>query len=111
MADTARSFATARAIKLKLIGDDLDADRVRAVREARPDVWLGVDANQGFTRPFLDALMPVLVDARVSLIEQPFPVGIAHGSPGSHLRARYHGRQHARHFAGHGTGIFSGTTL
>jgi L-Ala-D/L-Glu epimerase / N-acetyl-D-glutamate racemase len=75
MATTARNYAQARAIKLKLTGEPVDADRVRAVRAARSDVWLGVDANQGFSRLSLEALLPVLVDARVSLIEQPFPVG------------------------------------
>lgn len=75
MAAMARSYGSAKAIKLKLTGDAADADRVRAVCEARPDVWLGVDANQGFTRPFLEKLMDVLLQARVSLIEQPFPIG------------------------------------
>jgi L-alanine-DL-glutamate epimerase-like enolase superfamily enzyme len=45
------------------------------VRRARPDVWLGVDANQGFTRASLEALIPTLVEAGVQLVEQPFPVG------------------------------------
>ena len=75
MARTARSYTQARAIKLKLTGQPIDADRVRAVREARPDVWLAVDANQGFTREFLEQLIPVLEEAKVSLIEQPLPVG------------------------------------
>jgi L-alanine-DL-glutamate epimerase-like enolase superfamily enzyme len=75
MASDARAYADAKAIKLKLTGEPLDADRVRAVRAARPDVWLGVDANQGFTRVFLETLMPVLVEARVELIEQPFKIG------------------------------------
>jgi L-Ala-D/L-Glu epimerase / N-acetyl-D-glutamate racemase len=75
MASGARAYADAKAIKLKLTGEPLDADRVRAVRAARPDVWLGVDANQGFTRVFLETLMPVLVEARVELIEQPFKIG------------------------------------
>jgi L-alanine-DL-glutamate epimerase-like enolase superfamily enzyme len=75
VAATARSYGRAHAIKLKLTGEPIDADRVRAVREARADVWLGVDANQGFTRPFLELLMPVLTEARVALIEQPFPIG------------------------------------
>jgi len=74
MGAAARRYSHARAIKLKLTGASLDADRVRAVREARPDVWLGVDANQSFTRASLAALMPVLVENQVSLIEQPFPV-------------------------------------
>ena len=75
MAADARAYVQAKAIKLKLTGQPADADRVRAVRAARPDVWLGVDANQGFTRLFLDTLLPVLVEARVELIEQPFKVG------------------------------------
>jgi L-Ala-D/L-Glu epimerase len=75
MASDARAYADAKAIKLKLTGEPLDADRVRAVRAARPDVWLGVDANQGFTRVFLETLMPVLVATRVDLIEQPFKIG------------------------------------
>ena len=75
MASDARAYADAKAIKLKLTGEPLDADRVRAVRAARPDVWLGVDANQGFTRAALEALMPVLIECRVELIEQPFRVG------------------------------------
>lgn len=75
MAEAARGFRSARAIKLKLTGESVDADRVRAVREARKDVWLGVDANQGFTRTSLERLMPTLTQANVSLIEQPFPVG------------------------------------
>jgi L-alanine-DL-glutamate epimerase-like enolase superfamily enzyme len=75
MAEGARAYAGARAIKLKLTGEPLDAERVRAVRAARPDVWLGVDANQGFTRISLERLLPVLIETRVELIEQPFPIG------------------------------------
>lgn len=75
MAERAKAFADARSLKLKLTGDEEDEARVRTVRAARPDVWLAIDANQGFTRPFLESLMPVLTDARVSLIEQPFAVG------------------------------------
>jgi L-alanine-DL-glutamate epimerase-like enolase superfamily enzyme len=75
MAVTARGYTNARALKLKLTGESVDADRVRAVRDARPDVWLGVDANQGFTRASLENLLPVLTQTHVSLIEQPFPIG------------------------------------
>lgn len=75
MAQGARAFAQAKLIKLKLTGEPADADRVRAVRTARPDVGLAVDANQGFTRESLAALMPVLQEARVELIEQPFKLG------------------------------------
>src|SRR4029077_14150630 len=76
MADGARAFAHARALKMKLTGDlDVDIARVKAVRDARTDVWLGVDANQGYSIDALDTLMPVLVDARVSLLEQPIRRG------------------------------------
>ncbi|MES2056494.1 MAG: dipeptide epimerase [Pseudomonadota bacterium] len=74
VAERAIAFADARAIKLKLTGDGLDADRVHAVRTARPDVWLGVDGNQGFSRSTLEALIPILVAADVALIEQPLPL-------------------------------------
>ena len=73
----ARDLAGVRAIKLKLDGDcDTDIARVRAVRAARPDVWLGVDANRGYSGPdALAPLVPVLVEAGVKLLEQPFPRG------------------------------------
>lgn len=75
MAERALALTEAPALKLKLTGRGHDAERVRAVRRARPDVWLGVDANQGFTRTSLEALLPTLLEADVRLIEQPFPVG------------------------------------
>jgi L-alanine-DL-glutamate epimerase-like enolase superfamily enzyme len=75
MAQAARSYTTARAIKVKLNGEPIDAERVRAVRAARANVWLSVDANQALARASLERLMPVLLEARVALIEQPFPIG------------------------------------
>jgi len=78
-------YAEARAIKLKLLGDGSDAERVRAVRAAREDVWLGVDGNQGFTLEGLAELLPTLVDSRIALIEQPCKVGEEHALQGLHL--------------------------
>ena len=75
MAAAARACMAAQAIKLKLLGDGADAVRVRAVRAARPDVTLLVDANQGFTPATLDALWPALCESGVALVEQPYPVG------------------------------------
>jgi L-alanine-DL-glutamate epimerase-like enolase superfamily enzyme len=75
MVRDALAYATARAIKLKLTDDGRNAERVAAVRAARPDVWLMVDANQGFTRESFARLLPTLVEARVDVVEQPFPVG------------------------------------
>lgn len=76
MAKGANDYTHALALKLKLTGDaDLDSARVRAVRAARPDVWIGVDANQGYVPDTLSRLLPVLVGAKVSLLEQPFARG------------------------------------
>ena len=76
MAEGARGYTHARAIKIKLTGSlDLDVARVRAIREARPDVWLGVDANQGFSAHDLPELVRAMEQQRVSLIEQPLARG------------------------------------
>jgi L-Ala-D/L-Glu epimerase len=76
MAKGAKRYADARAIKVKLTGDlELDIERVKAIRKARPDVWLGVDANQGFSRDDLDPLVDALHAQRVSLLEQPLKRG------------------------------------
>ena len=76
MARKAKSYSQARSIKIKLTGDlDLDIDRVRAIRAARPDAWLGVDGNQGFVRDQLDQLILALRDEGVALVEQPLARG------------------------------------
>jgi L-alanine-DL-glutamate epimerase-like enolase superfamily enzyme len=76
MAAGARRYAAARALKLKLTGDlELDAARVRAVRAVRPDVWLGVDANQAYGIDALPRLISMLVETRVELLEQPLARG------------------------------------
>ena len=76
MAAGARKYAQARSLKLKLTGDlKVDIERVRAVRAARPDVWMGVDANQGYGIESLEALIGVLDSADVSLLEQPLKRG------------------------------------
>jgi len=74
MASHALAFASATALKLKLIGDGGDAERVRAVRAARPDVWVGVDGNQGFDLQTLHDVLPTLIACNVQLLEQPFPI-------------------------------------
>jgi L-alanine-DL-glutamate epimerase-like enolase superfamily enzyme len=75
VARAALDFPEARALKLKLAGDGLDIERIRAARGARPNVWLSVDANQAFDLQGLMRLVPVLVDSGVRLIEQPLPAG------------------------------------
>jgi L-alanine-DL-glutamate epimerase-like enolase superfamily enzyme len=76
MAAGARKYAQAKSLKLKLTGDlPTDMARVRAVRAARPEVWMGVDANQGYGIDALDALIAALQAASVSLLEQPLKRG------------------------------------
>lgn len=76
MAQGARKWAAAQALKVKLTGDrELDIARVKAVREARPQVWLGVDANQGYRVSNLGLLVPALVEANVTQLEQPVARG------------------------------------
>lgn len=69
-------LAFAKAIKLKLDGNlDVDRERMRIVRSARPDAWIGVDANQGFAPADLDALAQAAREQSISLIEQPLKRG------------------------------------
>lgn len=75
MAAQAVGYAQARAIKIKLCGDEEDGRRIAAVRAARPDVWLAVDANRSLTPTSLRQLIPALAAADVQLVEQPFAVG------------------------------------
>ncbi|MFA6114624.1 MAG: dipeptide epimerase [Sphingomonas sp.] len=76
MAARAIAYADAKSIKVKLTGTvDLDLARVAAIRAARPDIWLGVDGNQGFVRDDLPSLVAGLVEHRVSLLEQPLARG------------------------------------
>jgi L-alanine-DL-glutamate epimerase-like enolase superfamily enzyme len=76
MAARATGYVGARQLKLKLTGEvALDTERVRAVRRARHDVWLGVDANQGYDRASLAAILPDLIACQVKLVEQPFARG------------------------------------
>jgi L-Ala-D/L-Glu epimerase len=73
----ARAATAARQhsrLKLKLTGEG-DIERVRAVREARPDVALIVDANQAWSERQLRELVSPLAALGVQLIEQPLAVG------------------------------------
>ncbi|HET8749358.1 MAG TPA: dipeptide epimerase [Sphingomicrobium sp.] len=66
----------AKSIKLKLDGNaDADRERIKVVRDARPDIWLMIDANQGFTPAGLEDLARMARDFSVSLIEQPLKRG------------------------------------
>jgi L-Ala-D/L-Glu epimerase len=61
-------------IKVKL-NSVLPVERLTAVREARPDAEIIVDANQGWNFEQLSALAPRLAALGVAMIEQPLPRG------------------------------------
>ncbi|HEY8194312.1 MAG TPA: N-acetyl-D-Glu racemase DgcA [Hyphomicrobium sp.] len=72
MAEKAASVRELPLLKLKLGGSG-DAARMRAVREARPDARLLVDANEAWTVDALPDLIGVAAECGVEVIEQPLP--------------------------------------
>ena len=74
MARAAEAIAAAPLIKVKVNADD-PAAAVRAVRKAAPDAALIVDPNESWSEALLRALMPVLEECRVDVLEQPVPAG------------------------------------
>jgi L-alanine-DL-glutamate epimerase-like enolase superfamily enzyme len=77
MARQARTdMGEAPSLKLKLTGDAaLDVARVAAVRAARPDAWMSVDANQAYVVASIGPLLDALVRHDVAMLEQPFARG------------------------------------
>lgn len=73
MADAALAHRDFRWLKLKLMGDGLDAERLRAVHDVLSEKELIVDANEALSLAALDDLMPVFEFCNVVLIEQPLP--------------------------------------
>jgi L-alanine-DL-glutamate epimerase-like enolase superfamily enzyme len=59
-------------IKVKLDASDPEG-QLRAVRAGAPDARLIIDPNESWNLEILGAMQPVLVEARVELIEQPLP--------------------------------------
>jgi L-Ala-D/L-Glu epimerase len=75
MARRARDAGQHPLLKIKLGGGKPDADRMRAVRAARPDARLVADANEAWSPDELEMLLAIAADARFELIEQPLPAG------------------------------------
>ena len=72
MAAKAEAMVQYPLLKLKLAGEG-DAERLAAIRQARPAARLIVDANEGFSADTLPALFAMCQAARVEMIEQPLP--------------------------------------
>ena len=75
MAARAREAIQHPLLKIKLGGGTADADRMRAIRAARPDARLVADANEAWQPDELEHLLAAAADARFELIEQPLPAG------------------------------------
>ncbi|MGB0921732.1 MAG: dipeptide epimerase [Alphaproteobacteria bacterium] len=75
MAVEAKRLAKFPLLKLKLAGDGMDGDRLKAVRDQAPAPQLILDGNEGFTISSLEKLLPDLVQANIALVEQPLPAG------------------------------------
>jgi len=61
-------------LKIKLDGHQ-PLERLQAIRRARPDARIVVDANQGWTFAQLRTLAPAFAELGVQMIEQPLPRG------------------------------------
>lgn len=72
MARQARALANYPILKLKLGSDD-DVARLAAVREARPDAKLYIDANAAWTPEEAVARLRKLLPYELELVEQPVP--------------------------------------
>jgi L-alanine-DL-glutamate epimerase-like enolase superfamily enzyme len=74
MAAKAAAAADAPILKIKL-GSDRPYERLAAIRAARPDAELVVDANQGWSFEQLKEILPKCVDLKLAMIEQPLARG------------------------------------
>jgi L-alanine-DL-glutamate epimerase-like enolase superfamily enzyme len=71
MARMARQFSNYSILKIKLGGDGEDLERLAAIREARPDATLRIDANAGWTVEDGLRLVRELERFELEMIEQP----------------------------------------
>jgi len=74
MAAKAAAAADAPILKIKL-SNHLPFEKLAAIRAARPDAQLVVDANQGWDFELLKEVLPKCVDLNLAMIEQPLPRG------------------------------------
>jgi L-alanine-DL-glutamate epimerase-like enolase superfamily enzyme len=74
MAASAAEMTQYPELKIKL-NDDRPVERIEAIRQARPDARLVIDANQAWTLPRLREVAPHLAKLGVEMIEQPLAEG------------------------------------
>ncbi len=74
MAAKAAAAADAPILKIKL-SDHLPYEKLAAIRAARPDAELVVDANQGWSFELMKEVLPKCVDLNLAMLEQPLARG------------------------------------
>jgi len=74
MAAKAAAVADAPILKIKLDGH-MPYEKLAAIRAARPDAELVVDANQGWSFELMKEVLPKLVDLNLGMLEQPLARG------------------------------------
>ncbi|MEM6414762.1 MAG: dipeptide epimerase [Pseudomonadota bacterium] len=74
MAKNAAAAGRYPILKIKL-DDDHPGEKLQAIRQARPEAKLVVDANQGWTVDLLKDLAPLFAELGVEMIEQPIVRG------------------------------------
>jgi len=74
MAAKAAAASDAPILKIKL-SDHLPYEKLAAIRAARPDAKLVVDANQGWSFELMKEVLPKLVDLNLAMLEQPLARG------------------------------------
>jgi L-alanine-DL-glutamate epimerase-like enolase superfamily enzyme len=81
MAVKALAFAQYPHLKVKLDGHQ-PIERLRAIRDSRPEATLVIDVNQGWSLSDLETHLPELTNLEVAMIEQPLPRGDDSGLEG-----------------------------
>jgi len=74
MAAKASAAADAPILKIKL-SNHMPYEKLAAIRAARPDAVLVVDANQGWSFDQLKEVLPKCIDLNLAMIEQPLARG------------------------------------
>lgn len=74
MAALAAQQSEFSVLKVKL-NDDRPVERMEAIRAARPDATLIIDANQGFTIELLKDVLPHFHRLGIAMVEQPLKRG------------------------------------
>ena len=74
MAEKASAAKDCPILKIKL-SSHMPCEKLAAIRAARPDAKLVVDANQGWSFELLQAALPKLQKLGLEMLEQPLPRG------------------------------------